>query len=106
MCRLYGQIGPTAQSAEDFLVNAKHSLLSQSDYNRRNLQKDGWGFGYFEGRRCKVSKSPKAAFEEASRFKSLASRTRSRVMIAHLRAASNPRGLPYRRLIGIENSQP
>src|SRR5208282_1677159 len=106
MCRLFGQISPTAQSAEDCLVDAKHSLLSQSNYKRSNLQKDGWGLGYFEGRQSKVSKSPGSAFKEAARFKSLASKIRSRVVIGHLRAASNPQGLPHSRLIGIENSQP
>src|SRR5438128_1129735 len=106
MCRLYGQIGPIAQTAEDFLVDSNCALLRQSNLKPGNYQKDGWGFGYFNGSRGKVAKSPRPAFKEPERFTSLASKIRSRVVIGHLRAASNPRNLPHRRLIAIENSQP
>jgi predicted glutamine amidotransferase len=106
MCRLYGQISSTSRNAKDFFADGDRSLLRQSRYRPGDYQKDGWGIGYFNGGRAELVKSAKGAFDEAGRFKSLASRIRSRVVIGHLRAASNPRGLPHGRLIGVRNSQP
>src|SRR5579859_4747039 len=106
MCRLFGQISPTPQSAKDFLVDAKYSLLYQSDHKPKNLQKDGWGLGSIDGGRVHVVKSAGAIFKEAGRFKSVAGKIQSKIVIAHIRAASNPQGLPFRRLIARENSQP
>lgn len=106
MCRLYGQISATAEDAADFLADAQRSLLHQSNCRPNNLQKDGWGIAYFSGNRTKVIKSANAAFSEEDRFKSLAYKVRSRVVIGHLRAASNPQGLSPKSLFNIKNNQP
>lgn len=105
MCRLFGQISPIAVSARDFLVDSERSLLRQSDFRPGNLQRDGWGIGVFEGGRAKVIKSPRPAFEERSKFEK-AAESKSKVVIGHLRAASNPSNLSQSRLIGQENTQP
>src|SRR5688572_14483415 len=105
MCRLFGQISPIAVSARDLLVDAERSLLRQSDFRKGHLQQDGWGIGVFNGGAARVIKSPRAAFQERSRFEK-ASESKSKVVIGHLRAASNPSGLPQKKLIGQVNSQP
>ncbi|MBI5201810.1 MAG: hypothetical protein HY925_09520, partial [Elusimicrobia bacterium] len=51
-------------------------------------------------------KSPKPAFREAGKFASAAERASSRVVLGHLRAASNPRGVPKSRLINLSMTQP
>lgn len=106
MCRLFGQISVSPRSASDYLAEAPRSLLRQSDAQRLHLQKDGWGLGYFSGGRPKVVKSPRPAFREAPRFRAIAARARARVVLGHIRAASNPRGVPTARLIGPSMTQP
>lgn len=106
MCRLYGQISARAAPASDFLADSERSLLKQSDVRGRDLQKDGWGVAFYEGDRARVVKSPNPIFEEAGKFSALSARIRSKVVLGHIRAASNPRGVPVRRLIGRENTQP
>lgn len=106
MCRLFGQISLSPRTASDFLAEAPRSLLKQSNARAQDLQKDGWGVAYFPGNGPRVIKSPKPLFEEASRFKTLAARARSRVVVGHVRAASNPRGVPAGRLINLANTQP
>lgn len=107
MCRLYGQILLSARGAKDFLVDSDRSLLHQSNYREGNFQKDGWGFGFYNGEgEARVIKSPRPAFKDVRRFSAEAAKIRSRVVMGHLRAASNPLGLPRRRLISEENSQP
>lgn len=106
MCRLYGQISTAPAGARDFLVDSERSLLRQSHFRPDQPQKDGWGVGYFIRDRARVVKSPGPIFQESRRFVSVASRVKSRAVIGHIRAASNPRGLPARRLLGPENTQP
>lgn len=107
MCRLFAQISPVPLRAEDFLVHSEFSLLKQSNFKRTNLQKDGWGIGWFgNAGEPSVSKSEKPVYKEADRFQQMAAQGVSRVVIAHIRAASNPRGLPRSRLINAESSQP
>jgi len=106
MCRLYGQIALNRADAKDFLVYSERSFFLQSHYRKTNPQRDGWGLGFFDGPKAKIVKSRKPIVQEKNRFFDLASRTRSKVIIGHLRAASNPRGLLKKKLIGVENSQP
>lgn len=106
MCRLFGQLSLAPRSAADFLAESPRSLLAQSDARASGLQKDGWGIACFSGRRPRVTKSPRPVFEEAGRFAGAAARARSRVVLGHIRAASNPRGVARRRLIGPANTQP
>ena len=56
-------------------------------------------------REPEVAKSPKAAFRQKERFRRAAA-VRSRLVIGHIRSASNPRGLPKKKLLGLENTQP
>lgn len=106
MCRLFAQISPLPLSAEKFLVGSEFSLLRQSDFKKNNLQKDGWGVARFGNKNEPwVSKSPKPVFKEKSKFIG-AARPASKVVIGHIRAASNPRGIPKNRLINMGNSQP
>ncbi|MBI3550461.1 MAG: class II glutamine amidotransferase [Elusimicrobia bacterium] len=81
-------------------------MLAQSRVEPSNLQKDGWGIAHFEGGRTRVVKSPNAAFDETRRFRRAADGARGRVIIGHLRAASNPRGLPAKAVLGKGNNQP
>lgn len=107
MCRLFAQISPRPADAGHFLADSCFSLLKQSNFNKKNPQKDGWGIGYFGNNgTALVSKSAKAVYQESGRFKQLARSLRSQVIIGHLRAASNPLGLSRRRLITEKNSQP
>ena len=107
MCRLFAQISPTPASAEDFLVSSEFSLLKQSDFNKKNLQEDGWGIAYFGNKNEPVvSKSSEAIFKEKEKFARAAHAVRAKVVIGHIRAASNPRGIAKDKLINMENSQP
>lgn len=107
MCRLFGQLSTIRQSGEPFLAASEASLLKQTDFDRTNRQEDGWGIGHFgpDGKPL-VAKSPKAAFDEAPRFRKEAGRAKSSAVIAHVRAASNPRGIDKKLLITLDNTQP
>ncbi len=106
MCRLFAQLSATPASARPFLTDSAFSLLRQSDADPKRPQKDGWGIAHFTGRRPLLVKSPGAASKERRRFERAARKAVSRAVVAHLRAASNPLGLPMRRLISRANSQP
>jgi len=106
MCRLFAQFCPKIASAKDYLAQSERSLLIQSDYLKSNLQGDGWGIGHINGNGAKVAKSPGAAFKEKARFQAEARRAKGKVVLAHLRAASNPLGLPKKRLLRAANAQP
>src|SRR5262249_48988266 len=102
----FGQLSENPKSAADYLSDSSRSLLVQSRYRRGNFQKDGWGVAYFQGATARVIRGVKGAFEESRPFRSAAREATSRAVLGHLRAASNPEGLPHRRLIGVHNSQP
>jgi len=106
MCRLYAQISPRKQSARDYLSDGPRSLLRQGDYRKRDLQADGWGIAFFDGKRPKVVKSAKAVFRESARFLAVAAKVSSKVVVGHLRAASNPLRSSKRELLRVENAQP
>ncbi|MDW8034013.1 MAG: class II glutamine amidotransferase [Nitrososphaerota archaeon] len=53
-----------------------------------------------------VFKSEKAVYEEEDKFREVVRSTRGKIIIAHVRKASNPRGLSREKLISPENSQP
>jgi predicted glutamine amidotransferase len=106
MCRLLGILSSQPVGAANYLVDAECSLLEQSRIDPKRLQSDGWGVGYYVDGRSQVVKSEKPVYSEVERFRSVASNTKSRIIIAHVRAASNPRGLPKEQLISPVNSQP
>ncbi len=109
MCRLLGLIGSAATPAEPWLIATDRSLLAQSNADPEHLQDDGWGIGWYHGRRrARVEKGLHGAFrpEERPRFTEAARRASGPVVVGHLRHASNPMNLPRGRLVGLENSQP
>ncbi|MHB2025866.1 MAG: class II glutamine amidotransferase [Elusimicrobiota bacterium] len=106
MCRLFAQLSTSPESASEFLSESTCSLLKQSDFDPQNPQKDGWGIGSFTlSGKARVVKSPRPANREIRRFIHTA-KVSSQAVIGHLRAASNPRGIPIKRLISMANSQP
>lgn len=105
MCRLYGQISLKPSAAYRELAESARSLLAQSHAKKGREQKDGWGLGRYDPK-PRIVKSEKPVYQEAEKFKRAAREARSRILIAHIRAASNPRKLPIKRLISPENSQP
>src|SRR5581483_4851422 len=90
MCRLFAQAAPQPAAARDLLVDAEFSLLRQADADPANPQTDGWGVAWFTDRGPRVEKSAGAAPAERARFSAAADAARSRVVLAHIRAASNP----------------
>ncbi|MEM1674258.1 MAG: class II glutamine amidotransferase [Candidatus Bathyarchaeia archaeon] len=106
MCRLFGLLSITPSNPAKYLVNDPCSLLSQSNADPFKLQGDGWGIGFYINGSLRVIKSERPVYEEQERFRSLAEKIKSNIIIAHIRRASNPRGLPRERLISVENSQP
>ncbi|MEM1557183.1 MAG: class II glutamine amidotransferase [Thermoproteota archaeon] len=103
MCRLLGAMFVEMGSVEQYLLEAECALLKQAV---KGVQSDGWGIGFYVGYVPIVFKSGKAVYEETERFKEVVKSTRGKIIIAHVRKASNPRGLPRERLISPENSQP
>ena len=70
------------------------------------LQGDGWGIGFYVNGHPRLVKSKGSVYMEYEALSSAVRHARSRVILAHIRRASNPRGLPREKLMGEENSQP
>lgn len=105
MCRLFGSFSVNAFNPSQYLFQDQCSLLEQSNANPSEKQAHGWGLAYLkEG--MKVVKSPGAIFDEVSQFKNLAGKINSPIVLAHIRRMSNPRRLPRKRLISMDNTQP
>ncbi|PJA17653.1 MAG: hypothetical protein COX65_00660 [Elusimicrobia bacterium CG_4_10_14_0_2_um_filter_56_8] len=105
MCRITSVISGSPASSLDLLGGNDKSLLAQADAVKGRFQDDGWGIGFYRGREARIIKSPRPARLEKKVFKKAAAAV-SKVTVAHLREASNPSGLPRRRLISKENTQP
>ncbi|MBO3799923.1 MAG: class II glutamine amidotransferase [Candidatus Brockarchaeota archaeon] len=103
MCRLLGAMFVESNTVENHLLDAECSIFKQAV---KGKQSDGWGIGFYVGRVPIVFKSEKAVYEEEERFKEVVKSTKGRIIIVHVRKASNPRGLPRERLISPESSQP
>jgi predicted glutamine amidotransferase len=99
-------VSASAKDAYDHLVSHEFSLLAQSDFDQKRIQKDGWGIGSWHGRTWKVVRSSGAVFKEKKAFERASRESVSRIVLAHLREASNPRGLSHRTLISLNNTQP
>jgi predicted glutamine amidotransferase len=98
VCRLFGQLTPASASATPFLIDSPRSLLKQAAPEHE--QTDGWGISAG----LTVTKEAKAAHESALYRK--AAQAKAPVIVAHLRAASNPQKLPREKLLTLENTQP
>lgn len=91
MCRLYAQFSTQIEGSRDLLVDSELSLLRQADLDPANRQKDGWGLAWFgEDGRPHVTKSGGDAAAEKETFARAAEQARGKVVLGHLRAASNP----------------
>jgi predicted glutamine amidotransferase len=88
------------------VTESERSLLRQSQASRKNRQADGWGLGWYRGAHAQWIKSPRPVFDEEDRLTRLAASSATRVAIAHIRKASNPMGLPRKKLLSTENAQP
>ena len=103
MCRMVGVLSLKPINPSEYLIGAPCSLLTQAEMG---FQGDGWGIGYYENKCLKVFKSFKPVYEEKELFSKVCGSLRTNLFIAHVRKASNPRGLPREKLIGLENTQP
>jgi len=122
MCRFFATISTSTIDAGYLLQTASQSLLYESRVRRKELQKDGWGVGWFERGRPQIYKSPNPIYKDfASPHPSPLGRGRSeaageaqttiagirrRCLVGHVRWASNPLKLPKNHLIGRVHSQP
>ncbi|MGQ9582259.1 MAG: class II glutamine amidotransferase [Thermoplasmatota archaeon] len=107
MCRLFGSLNVSRESLEKHMVSSGCSLLAQSWANPRRLQGDGWGVAHYRGSGAPVvEKSTGAVFREEGAFRRAVKRAGGRVVIAQIRRASNPLGLPRASLLRPENQQP
>jgi len=100
---MIGMISVKPTNLFRYLVQDECSLLIQAE---KGEQSDGWGIGYYEQNELRVFKSPNSAYKEKELFRKLSRQISSNIIIAHVRKASNPRGLPKSMLIAIENTQP
>lgn len=88
MCRLYGHIAARPLPLAGVLLDAPHSLLTQScgDW-RGEKHRDGWGIGYYQDGKPQVIRRPTAAPEDKE-FSASARAISSNVALAHVRQAS------------------
>lgn len=107
MCRLFAQASLSPRTAVDLLLDSEKSLLKQSSAKRGCLQKDGWGLGWHDEKgRAVVVKSAEPIYKERTKLKRTAEQAKARIVIAHVRAASNPLNLNKARLLNSANNQP
>ncbi len=109
MCRLLGVLSPQEISASPWLVDSERSLLTQSHVTPETSQRDGWGIGWYDAEnRIHVQKGIHGAFEatEKPHYLVAAGSARSRLVVGHLRHASNPLNLSREQLLALVNSQP
>lgn len=106
MCRLFGMLSVYALNARKYLVEDGCSLFVQSKADPNQLQGDGWGVGYYVNGAPLLVKSPNPVYIEGDKFVSVVEKATSKLIVAHIRSASNPRGLPREKIISMKNSQP
>ena len=106
MCRLLGMLSIKRADASKYILEDPCSLFAQSKADPERLQGDGWGVGFYVNGHPRLVKSGGPVYMEYEALSSAVRHARSRVILAHIRRASNPRGLPREKLMGEENSQP
>ncbi len=106
MCRIFAQIATRPYDPTDYLVDSDCSLLAQSKTKKTMLQKDGWGVASYHGGRCELTKTANPIYKEVPLLKKTAHRANSKIVVAHVRWASNPLKLPIKQLIAEEHAQP
>jgi len=95
-----------ASEARRYLLEDPCSLYVQSKVDPKRLQSDGWGIGFYVNGIPHLVKSEKPVYAEYEKFSSAIRGINSRIILAHVRRASNPRGMHRERIISIKNSQP
>lgn len=88
-----------------YIVDAEKSIVKQARYDEKRLQKDGWGFGYIS-EDIHIYKNPSPIYETTDILKEKIKNIETNSFIIHVRRASNPRKLPLKKLISLENTQP
>lgn len=107
MCRLLGLL--SNDKIKDFstdLTLSSLSLLAQSNADSHRKQSDGWGIALYPHKKPKTMKSPRPIYKEGNKLKTTLASIKSRSLLAHIRHASNPLGLPKNKIIGTKNNQP
>lgn len=100
-------IGAKAAAHPGPLTEPDRSLLAQAGAVPGRFQDDGWGLAWF-GRdgRPRLARSVRPARLQGREFRRAAAKASSRVVLAHLRDASNPKKVKKSLLISRENTQP
>jgi predicted glutamine amidotransferase len=110
MCRLFGMVARQSAAVAPWLLDAPIPFLRQATVDPKELQGDGWGIAWFpspeEGPRLEKGAEGVHLPLERDHFIRVASGLRAPLVIAHLRKASNPLGLPREKLVALENTQP
>ena len=107
MCRLLGSLSEGGFDLQSHLISSKTSLLAQSNARRERLQGDGWGIGHYSPTgRPLIILSTKPVYREKKHFADAVKNASGRTVIAHIRRASNPRGLARSAIIRPANQQP
>ena len=106
MCRLFGMLSVKPSDAVKYILEDQCSLYVQSKIDPKRLQGDGWGIGFYMNGSPILVKSEKPIYIDYETLSSTVQQARSRIILAHIRRASNPRGLPRDKIISKENSQP
>jgi glutamine amidotransferase len=88
MCRLYAYLGSRATGVAHDLIGAPNALVRQSCRDREGeTHADGWGIGYYAHNLPALERGTEPAYVDP-RFRTVAQRVQSRVVLAHVRAAS------------------
>ncbi|MCX5785232.1 MAG: class II glutamine amidotransferase [Elusimicrobia bacterium] len=97
---------PTGRA--DILCDSEKALFKQAGAVKGRFQDDGWGMAYFSsGSNPLTFKSAGPARVEKAAFRRAAlAASGADIVLAHLRDASNPKGLARSKLLGLKNSQP
>ena len=106
MCRLFGMLSVKPSDAVKYILEDQCSLYVQSKIDPKRLQGDGWGIGFYMNGSPILVKSEKPIYIDYETLSSTVQQARSRIILAHIRRAGNPRGLPRDKIISKENSQP
>lgn len=90
------------------LAQAPCSLLRQAHAKRGRYQRDGWGAGWYGGdaKEPELFKRSATIYRDKAALNAALREARGRIVIAHIRRASNPRKLPRKKIQGLENTQP
>jgi predicted glutamine amidotransferase len=107
MCRLFGSLAAGEMDLRGHLVSSELSLLAQSSANRKRLQGHGWGIGHFSpAGRPLIFVSTRPVYKDKKGYAAQVGKASGNTVIAHIRRASNPRGLDMSAIIRPQNQQP